>query len=144
MENITDIENTIVKRLSNGVPLFIRDIATVQHGSPPRYGAMTYNGEKEVVGGIVLMLKGANSHDVVGRVKERMSSIQNSLPPDILIEPFLDRNDLIGRAISTVKTNLIEGALIVIFVQPRRSGAAPHSERSSSLSFTFLSSHLPE
>jgi cobalt-zinc-cadmium resistance protein CzcA len=116
MENISDIENTIVKRQSNGVPLFIRDIATVQHGSPPRYGAMTYNGEKEVVGGIVLMLKGANSHDVVGRVKERMSSIQKSLPPDILIEPFLDRNDLIGRAISTVKTNLIEGALIVIFV----------------------------
>lgn len=116
MGTIGDIENTLVKRQGNGVPLFVKDIATVRLGSPPRYGAMTYNGEKEVVGGIVLMLKGANSAQVVERVKERMLSIQKSLPNDVTIEPFLDRTSLIDRAIGTVKKNLIEGALIVIFV----------------------------
>ncbi|MBL7690716.1 MAG: CusA/CzcA family heavy metal efflux RND transporter [Flavipsychrobacter sp.] len=116
MGNITDIENTLVKQQGNGIPLFIKDIATVKLGSPPRYGAMTYNGEKEVVGGIVLMLKGANSAEVVERVKERMLIIQKSLPNDVTIEAFLDRTNLIDRAIGTVKKNLIEGALIVIFV----------------------------
>ena len=116
MGTITDIENTLVKQQGNGLPLFVKDIATVRLGSPPRYGAMTYNGEKEVVGGIVLMLKGANSAEVVERVKERMLIIQKSLPGDVTIEPFLDRTNLINRAIGTVKKNLIEGALIVIFV----------------------------
>lgn len=116
MKSFADIENTLIKRQANSVPLYIKDVATVRFGSPPRYGAMTCNGEKEVVGGIVLMLKGANSADVVGRVKERMQLIQQSLPKDVIIEPFLDRTDLIDRAINTVKTNLIEGALIVIFV----------------------------
>lgn len=116
MKNFSDIENTLIKRQANSIPLYIKDVATVRFGSPPRYGAMTYNGEKEVVGGIVLMLKGANSADIVGRVKERMQLVQQSLPKDVIIEPFLDRTDLIHRAINTVKTNLIEGALIVIFV----------------------------
>lgn len=116
MRNIADIEHTLIKRQANGIPLYIKDVATIRLGSPPRYGAMTYNGEKEVVGGIVLMLKGANSADVVARVKERMQVVQQSLPADVVIEPYLDRTHLINRAISTVKANLIEGALIVIFV----------------------------
>lgn len=116
VSSITDIENIAVKKQANGIPVIIKDVATVQFGSPPRYGAMTYNGEKEVVGGIVLMLKGANSADVVSRVKERIPSIQSSLPADVVVEPFLDRTDLIHRAINTVKRNLVEGALIVIFV----------------------------
>ncbi|HEX5152846.1 MAG TPA: CusA/CzcA family heavy metal efflux RND transporter [Parafilimonas sp.] len=114
--SIADIENILVKKQSNGIPVIIRDVAKVQLGSPPRYGAMTYNGEKEVVGGIVLMLKGANSADVVARVKERMPTVQKSLPSDVVIEPFIDRTNLISRAIHTVERNLIEGALIVIFV----------------------------
>jgi cobalt-zinc-cadmium resistance protein CzcA len=116
VSSITDIENILVKKQSNGIPVTIQDIASVQFGSPPRYGAMTYNGEKEVVGGIVLMLKGANSAEVVKRVKERMKTVEKSLPADVVIEPFLDRTNLIDRAIKTVKTNLIEGALIVVFV----------------------------
>ncbi len=116
VNSIPDIENILVKKQPNGIPVIIRDVATVQLGSPPRYGAMTYNGEKEVVGGLVLMLKGANSAEVVGRVKQRMESIKKSLPDDIIIEPFLDRTNLINRAIKTVQTNLVEGALIVIFV----------------------------
>lgn len=116
VKSFADIENIVVKNSANGVPVLIKDIAKVQFGSPPRYGALTYNGEKEVVGGIVLMLKGANSADVVERVKDRMESVQKSLPDDVIIEPFLDRSELVNRAIGTVETNLIEGALIVIFV----------------------------
>ena len=115
VKTFADIESIVVKKQS-GVPVLIRDVATVQFGSPPRYGALTYNGEKEVVGGIVLMMKGANSASVVGLVKERMITVQKSLPEDVEIEAFLDRTNLIDRAINTVKTNLIEGALIVILV----------------------------
>lgn len=116
VNSIADIENIGIKTAATGVPVLIKDVATVQFGSPPRYGALTYNGEKEVVGGIVMMLKGANSADVVNRVKERMKAIQQTLPEDVIVEPFLDRSELVGRAIRTVETNLIEGALIVIFV----------------------------
>jgi len=116
VKNFSDIENIIVKNSSIGIPVLIKDVAKVQFGSPPRYGAMTYNGEKEVVGGLVLMLKGANSSEVVEQVRERIKAVQKSLPEDVIIEPFLDRSDLVKRAIKTVETNLIEGALIVIFV----------------------------
>jgi heavy metal efflux system protein len=115
VKTFADIENIVIKKQSN-VPVLIKDVATVQFGSPPRYGAMTYNGEKEVVGGIVMMMKGANSASVVELVKERMVTVQKSLPDDVEIEAFLDRTNLIDRAINTVKTNLIEGALIVILV----------------------------
>jgi heavy metal efflux system protein len=115
VKTFADIESIVIKQQS-GIPVLIRDVATVQFGSPPRYGALTYNGEKEVVGGIVLMMKGANSASVVGLVKERMETVKKSLPEDVEIEAFLDRTNLIDRAINTVKTNLIEGALIVILI----------------------------
>ena len=115
VKTFADIENIVIKKQSD-VPVLVKDVATVQFGSPPRYGAMTYNGEKEVVGGIVMMTKGANSASVVKLVKERMITKQKSLPDDVQIEAFLDRTNLIDRAINTVKTNLIEGALIVILV----------------------------
>ena len=116
VKTFADIENIVIKHQGIGIPVLIRDVAKVQFGSPPRYGAMTYNGKKEVVGGLVLMMKGANSASVVALVKERMKTVQKSLPEDIEIEAFIDRTNLIDRAISTVKTNLIEGALIVILV----------------------------
>jgi cobalt-zinc-cadmium resistance protein CzcA len=113
--SLEDIRNIVIKRV-NAIPVLVRDVATVDLGSAVRYGALSFNGEKEVVGGIVMMLKGANSAAVVQRVKEKMNTIQRSLPEDVIIEPFLDRTDLVDRAIRTVKTNLVEGALIVIFV----------------------------
>ena len=116
VKTFEDIENIVVKSQSNGTPILIRDVAKVQFGSPPRFGAMTYNGEKEVVGGIVMMVKGANSSAVVNNVKQRMKTVQASLPNDVIIEPFLDRTNLVNRAMGTVEKNLIEGALIVIFV----------------------------
>ena len=111
-----DIKNIVVKTNPNGIPILIKDVAEVHLGSAVRYGAMTYNGEVDAVGGVVMMLKGENSADVVSRIKDKMSTIQKSLPKDVVIEPYLDRTDLVNRAISTVEKNLIEGALIVIFV----------------------------
>ncbi|MFP3591644.1 CusA/CzcA family heavy metal efflux RND transporter [Chryseobacterium sp. SIMBA_038] len=113
--SIEDVKNIAVKNIGN-IPVFIKDVADVRFGHATRYGAMTYNGQTDAVGGVVMMLKGANSNDVVNRIKEKIPTIQKSLPADIVIEPFLDRTDLVDRAISTVEKNLIEGALIVIFV----------------------------
>ena len=116
VSSIEDIKSIVVKSNPNGIPILIKDVAEVGFGHAVRYGAMTFNGEVDAVGGIVMMLKGANSAEVVARVKAKMATVQKSLPDDVTIEPFLDRTDLVNRAISTVKTNLIEGALIVIFV----------------------------
>lgn len=116
VSSFEDIKNIVVKNNPNGIPILIKDVADVRLGSAVRYGAMTYNGQVDAVGGVVMMLKGANSAEVVERVKEKLPTIQKSLPKDVVIEPYLDRRDLVDRAISTVKSNLIEGALIVIFV----------------------------
>lgn len=113
--SLEDVENIVVKQ-TGSVPVFIKDVAEVRFGHATRYGAMTYNGEVDAVGGIVMMLKGENTAAVVKSIKEKIPVIQQSLPDDVVIEPYLDRTDLIGRAISTVEKNLIEGALIVIFV----------------------------
>ncbi|SDC06993.1 efflux RND transporter permease subunit [Niabella drilacis] len=114
--SLEDIKNISVKTSSARIPVLVKDVAVVKLGYAVRYGALTYNGEKEAVGGIVMMLKGANSAEVVSRVKAKMETIRKSLPEDIEIEPFVDRTGLVDRAISTVETNLVEGALIVIFV----------------------------
>jgi cobalt-zinc-cadmium resistance protein CzcA len=115
IRNLKDIENIVVKNV-NGIPILIKDVAKVKFGKAVRYGAVTQNGEGEVVGGMVMMLKGANSNDVIARVKERMAEIQKSLPEGVTIEPLLDRSKLIAQTTGTVSTNLIEGALIVIFI----------------------------
>jgi cobalt-zinc-cadmium resistance protein CzcA len=111
-----DIGNIVVKSTSSGLPVLVRDVAEIRLGSAVRYGAMTRNNEGEVTGGIVLMLKGANANDVIKAVKERMVTIRKSLPEGVVVDVYLDRSDLVGRAIHTVTKNLEEGALIVIFV----------------------------
>ncbi len=116
IESTEDIGKIVVKNTEGGIPVLIRDIAVVQFGHATRYGAMTYNAEGEVVGAVVLMLKGENSSAVVGRVKKRMEQIRKTLPEGVTIDVFLDRSDLVGRAIGTVEKNLIEGALIVVLV----------------------------
>jgi cobalt-zinc-cadmium resistance protein CzcA len=116
IKTTTDIEKIVVTRTPAGIPVLIRDIATVQLGHATQYGALTRNTEGEVVGGIVLMLKGANSSIVINNVKDKITQIQKSLPEGVVVEPFLDRSALVSRAIDTVKKNLLEGALIVIFV----------------------------
>ncbi|MFN3852143.1 MAG: CusA/CzcA family heavy metal efflux RND transporter [Spirosomataceae bacterium] len=115
VKSIPDIEKIVVKT-SNGVPILIRDVAKVQEGSALRYGAVTKDGKGEVVGGMVLMLKGENSSAVVNRTKAKVEQIRKSLPEGVSLEPFIDRTKLVNNAIGTVETNLLEGALIVIFV----------------------------
>ncbi len=99
-----------------GLPVLVRDIAKVREGFPPRYGAMTRNGQGEAVGGITMMLKGANSDQVIRAVKERIANIQSVLPPGIHLHAYLDRSELVSRTTSTVEKNLLEGGLIVVFV----------------------------
>ncbi|MGJ1447496.1 CusA/CzcA family heavy metal efflux RND transporter [Sphingobacterium spiritivorum] len=115
VKNIDEIKSIVVKKES-GTPVYIRDVAEVGFGNGPRYGAATRNGQGETVTGIVMMLKGANSSEVISNVKDKIEEIQKGLPEGVEIEPFLDRKKLVDGAISTVSTNLIEGALIVIFV----------------------------
>lgn len=114
--NTEDIKNIAVKTTSGGTPLFIRDVADIKIGSATRYGAMCYNDNGEVAGAVVMMLKGANSSEVVKDVKERIDQIQKTLPEGVVIEPFLDRTKMVNNAIDTVARNLVEGALIVVFV----------------------------
>jgi len=116
VENLDDIEKIVVRSNTSGLPILVRDVAHVRFGNATRYGAMTYNNEGEVVGAIVLMLKGANSSVVINKVKERIEQIKQTLPEGIIIEPYLDRSKLVNNAIYTVSKNLAEGALIVIFV----------------------------
>ncbi|MBG6110789.1 cobalt-zinc-cadmium resistance protein CzcA [Flavobacterium sp. CG_9.10] len=113
IENIKDIA---IKNTTTGSPLFIRDVADVRIGSAIRYGAMTYNGKGEVSGAVVMMLKGANSNIVIKNIKERIAQIRKTLPEGVIVEPFLDRTKMVNNSISTVGKNLIEGALIVLFV----------------------------
>ncbi|MBB6270093.1 cobalt-zinc-cadmium resistance protein CzcA [Pedobacter cryoconitis] len=117
--NIEDINKIVVRNTSTGIPVLIRDIANVRIGNAIRYGALTRATAKsqgEAVGGIVMMLKGSNANNVVKQVKEKIARINKTLPNGIVIEAFLDRSALVDRAIGTVAKNLIEGALIVIFV----------------------------
>lgn len=111
-----DIGNIAVKTTSDGIPIFLKDVANIKIGHATRYGALTYNDEGEVAGAIVMMLKGANSNEVIKDVKERIANIQKTLPQGVIIEPFLDRTKMVNNAIQTIETNLAEGALIVVLI----------------------------
>lgn len=113
--SLNDVGKIVVKNVG-GSPVLIRDVATVDFGSAPRYGAITRNGEGEVVGGSAMMLKGENFSEVIKNVKSRIARIQKLLPEGVVIEPFVDRTALVNRTIGTVKRNLIEGGLIVVFI----------------------------
>ncbi|GAA4436940.1 CusA/CzcA family heavy metal efflux RND transporter [Pontibacter saemangeumensis] len=114
--SLEDIRGIAVKNTESGTPLYLRDVAEVGYGHATRFGAMTYNDQGEVAGAVVMMLKGANSNEVIKNVKERIDQIRESLPEGVVIEPFLDRTKMVNNAISTVEKNLLEGALIVVFV----------------------------
>jgi cobalt-zinc-cadmium resistance protein CzcA len=106
----------IVITTHGGVPVLIRDVAEVRLGKAIRYGATTKDGKGEAVNGMVMMLKGENSAEVIELVKDRVDQIKHTLPEGVAMEAYLDRSKLVNNAITTVKTNLLEGALIVIFI----------------------------
>lgn len=114
-QTLEDIKNIVIKQ-NNGVPVFVRDVANVEFGYSVRYGAMSMNGKGEVVGAVVLMRKGENASKVVANIKARLEEIKEFLPEDLVIEPFIDRDALVGRAIKTVAKNLFEAFIIVVLV----------------------------
>jgi len=114
LKNKDEIGAIPIKYTSSGNPVSVSDVATVSLGSAKRYGAMAFNDEGEVAGGIVMMLKGENSRVVIENIKQRIDRIQENLPQGLEIVPFLDRTKMVNSAIHTVVKNLSEGALIVI------------------------------
>ena len=115
IEKIEDLKYIVVKT-EHGVPVYLNQIAEIEYGKGLRVGGVTQDGNGEVVAGIVMMLKGANSREVAQRVHEKIEDIKPSLPEGITIDEFYNRENLIDKTIKTVETNLIEGGIIVIFV----------------------------
>ncbi len=116
VSSLEDIAMIVVKTGRDGVPVFVRDVGEVVTGATVRQGAVTSNGEGEIVAGIAMMLKGENSRAVVERVKARVEEIKKTLPKGVELIPFYDRTELVDRTVWTVAKNLIEGALLVIVV----------------------------
>jgi len=112
-----DLKN-IVLAARTGTPVFLRDVADVRVGEAVRQGAALMNGEKEVVGGIVMMLRGENGRVVVESVKEKVREINenNILPSGIKIVPYYDRSDIVSSSVGTVSKALLEGSILVVFV----------------------------
>lgn len=111
-----DLEKIVVRGHPSGPALLLRELGQVREGYATRFGAMCYNDEGEVAGAIVMMTKGANSSEVISKVKNRIVEIRRMLPEGVIVEPFLDRTKMVNNAIHTVEKNLLEGALIVVFI----------------------------
>ena len=147
VDSMDQISSIPVKTLSNGMPLLIRDLAEVKLGEATRFGATAYNADGEVAGAIVMMLKGENSKQVIRDIKTKIATIQETMPEGVVIEPFLDRTKMVDNAISTVSKNLLEGALIVIFILilflgNLRAGLVVASVIPLSMLFAFILMHL--
>ena len=115
IKDVKDIEQIVITN-RGGIPVHVGDIGKVRFGAPKRFGAMTKDGEGECVGGIAMMLKGANANVVTGELEKRVAKVQKMLPEGVTVEPYLNRSELVNRNISTVIKNLIEGAIIVFLV----------------------------
>lgn len=111
-----EISNVVLRTGADSGPLLVKHVGQVRVGSALRHGVITRDGEGEAVTGVTMMLIGANSRDVVHAVKDRVAEIQKELPPGVVIDPIYDRADFVGRTLSTVIKNLIEGALVVTIV----------------------------
>jgi cobalt-zinc-cadmium resistance protein CzcA len=116
VSSIRDLESIVVTTRSEGVPIYVRSLGEVREGAMLRIGAATENARGETVIGMVQMLAGANASQVVADVKKKIVEIQVSLPPGVRIVPFYDRADFVRRVIGTVRTNLVEGGLLVVAV----------------------------
>jgi cobalt-zinc-cadmium resistance protein CzcA len=117
IKNITDVGNIVLKS-TDGTPTFVKDVADIKVGEAVRQGASLINGSQEAVGGIVMMLRGENSRDVVNRVKAKIKEINenNVLPQGIKIVPYYDRSDIVNASVETVNKALLEGAILVLIV----------------------------
>lgn len=142
ISDLRDIEQIVVTN-RGGIPVHISDVAKVRYGAPKRFGAMTMDGNGECVGGIAMMLKGANANVVTAELEKRVEKVQKMLPEGIRVEPYLNRSELVNRNISTVIKNLVEGAVIVflvliIFLGNLRAGLIVASVIPLSMLFGFI------
>lgn len=142
INQVSDIEQIVVTN-RNGIPIHISDVGRVGFGAPKRFGAMTMDGKSECVGGIAMMLKGANANLVTKELEKRVEKIQTILPEGVSIQPYLNRSELVNRNISTVVYNLIEGAIIVflaliIFLGNIRAGLIVASVIPLAMLFAFI------
>ncbi len=147
VDSMNQIASIPVKMLPNGIPLLVRDVAQVKLGEATKFGATAYNADGEVAGAVVMMLKGENSKQVIDDIKTKIATIQETMPEGVVIEPFLDRTKMVDNAIGTVSKNLLEGALIVIFVLilflgNLRAGLVVASVIPLSMLFAFILMHL--
>ncbi|MDR2919589.1 MAG: CusA/CzcA family heavy metal efflux RND transporter [Tannerella sp.] len=146
INDISDIEQIVIAN-RRGIPIHVNDVGTVRLGSPKRFGAMTMDGKGECVGGIAMMLKGANANVVTKELETRVERVQKMLPEGVTITPYLNRSELVNRNISTVIRNLIEGALIVflvliVFLGNVRAGLIVASVIPLSMLFGFIMMRL--
>ncbi len=116
VQTIEQIGNIVLTAGEDGTPIYVNNVAQVQLAPMVRQGAVTRDGQGEVVTGVVMMLIGENSRVVVDRVKARIEEIRKSLPPGVIIDTYYDRTDLVRETINTVITNLSEGGALVILV----------------------------
>jgi cobalt-zinc-cadmium resistance protein CzcA len=138
----TDIENIVVKT-THGTPIFIKNVATVEVEAEARQGAVVMQGSGEVSAGIVMMLRGENSRKVIERVKAKVEEINKMVPAHVHVHPYYDQTDLVDRTIATVRTNLVEGGLLVImvlllFIGDLRGGLIVASSIPLSMLFAFI------
>ncbi|MFA6767812.1 MAG: efflux RND transporter permease subunit, partial [Parabacteroides sp.] len=141
-----DIERIVITN-RGGIPIHVSDVGVVRLGSAKRFGAMTMDGKGECVGGIAMMLKGANANVVTKELESRVAKVQKMLPEGISVEPYLNRSELVSRNISTVIRNLIEGAIIVflvliVFLGNVRAGLIVASVIPLAMLFAFILMHL--
>ncbi len=115
LKDIPDIEQLVIKAM-DGTPVRVKDVAEVVIGTEPRQGAVTRDGRGEVVAGMIIMLKGENSREVVARVKEALDTVRGTLPEGVRVNVFYDRTSLVKACISTVMTALMEGSFFVILI----------------------------
>lgn len=145
-ESLDEIGRMVIA-VRGGAPVLVRDVARVEMGALPRQGAVTKDGEGEVVTGMVMKLKGADSRAVIRDVRARLDEIRSGLPAHVSITPFYDQTQLISRTTSTITKNLIEGGLLVIavlflFLRNVRASLIVASVIPLSMLFAFGGMHL--
>lgn len=115
VRNEADLADIVVSN-AGGRPIFLREIAQINIGEQLRQGAVTQDGKGEVVTGIVMMLRGGNGREVIGKIEEKIAQVQKGLPKGVHIEKFYDQSDLISRTTHTLEMNLLEGGFLVIVI----------------------------
>ena len=116
MRSLDDLRKTAVVTRGNGTPVYLEQVATVEFAPLLRQGASTRDGKGEAVVGVVMLLVGENSREVVNHVKARLDEIRQTLPPNIEIDVFYDRSELIAATVHTLGKNLVEGGILVVAV----------------------------